>query len=859
MPARKKSTRSKSSSGAAKAAEAAREAELQGQATAREFVCDNEALLRRQLNEEEHAAFEATRFQEAEARHTTAQSVSQAQFEAREHALTVELQQKTEALQTAQATLIQLQQAGDMLETEKASALRRVALLSNELELAQVNAVESERRAASADHGHQDALRKLEDEFDALQQKHHELTAQHAALEAQLPQSAPTATTAAPDNTRGSTDEANEETASVPAVPPSDAETAALLRVMQTEVERYKATATRLQEELTHARTEEEKSNLLVGVLNTQLESVREDNKRLHELSTKRQAETEAAGQVRREAQEARQAALTEMDHALSTASVRQRQLELEVDVHRTEAGKLSKELSALRDEHAALQTELAEVTQKAAQQAQSDLATNVAMQAELANQTKDLELALKAKAAAEDEKFNHKILTRAELDSLRTRLQRLQETMERKDREAFETIAVLRADASKQQTVHEQEAKGHATAIADLQTKLHAATSHREALQRELTELQSSSKQREQELYEELTSVTAHHSAAAEELERVRAAAAKKDAEYTHNFVCLTAERENLKTKLNEMIETAEQHRRTHAEIVGRMRAQTEELKAQLAADAEAQQSACAKETARADMAERNVRRLQDHVRDLEYNTHMGKESHGEAVKTLQAESRDLRSELSIAKRTIDRLETALGDLASHRQLCELNDRLTSELEKAQHTITALNGKVAVLKMEAETMGGFTVRKVQEEKEQLMRRLRQVEQRYRLMAPLFAQLRAFSESRLSPAIHPELFAALKTYDQETSFTPRGSLTGSAVDAEVQQTEKMAARVAAAAGASDGTTTIPAVMQPRPPSATAVNAKPRVTLRKPQSTRSSIVVTGVSAPVANADRLPVIA
>ncbi|KPA81622.1 hypothetical protein ABB37_03950 [Leptomonas pyrrhocoris] len=851
MPAKKKGARSKSAGGAAAKGDAAHDALLQRQAEDREFVRGNETSLRRQIDEEERSTFEAYRRQEAVTRHRVEEAVRKAQFEARENELVEEVKQKAEQLQETQEALSRLQQASELLQSEKASALRRIALLSNELELAQVNVVELERRATSADQGHRDALKKLEGEFDALQQKYHELEAQYAALESQM--------VAKASEAAANEEKAAAEEGQTPEMPPGEAEKAALLRVMQTEVERYKATATQLQEDLTHARREEEKSNLLVGVLNTQLESVREDNRRLHELSLKRASEVEAAGQVRREAQEARRTALAEMDQALSTAAVQQRQLQLELDVHRKEAEKLAKELSALREEHAALTEELAQLTQKAAQQAQSDLATNVAMQAELANQKKDLELALKAKAAAEDEKFNHKLLTRAEIESLKARLQRLQETMERNDRESFETITVLRADAAKQESMSEQETKEHLAEVTDLHEKLLLTLKQNEALLNALDTLQKTSTQREHDLYEQLTSITAHHTTSSEELERLRTSATQKEAEYTHNFVCMNAERENLRTKLNEMTEASAEYTRMHSETVEQMRMQMEELKSRLTAEAEAHKSACAKESARADVAERNTHRLQDHVRDLEYNVRLGNESHDEAVKTLQAESRDLRSELSIAKRTIVRLENALGDLASYRQLTELNDRLTKDYEKAQQTITALNGKVVLLQNEADTMGGYTVRKAQEEKEQLTRRLRQVERRYKLMAPPFNQLRSFAESRLSPALHTELIAALEAFDQESAFISKYGVTDGTVTNEVKPSENKAAAESAAAETTDFVSTIPSVAKPRLPSAPQTDEKARYTLRKPQSIRSGIIAARTNAAAESRDRLPAIA
>ncbi|KAK7194027.1 hypothetical protein NESM_000315100 [Novymonas esmeraldas] len=865
MPA-KKAGRAKSSPAiAAREAELVQETELMRQETQRERLRNEECELRQRIEEEEGKLLEAHRVRERDIHNTLAEAERQAHYAAKEREMAASVAQKVQELQEAQAMLGLKVQENDLLEKEKASALRRVALLTNELELAQLRHTEAQQSATAADLVHQESQRRWEAEYDALQQAYQELGMRHASMELEHARAtsaaeAAAATPADADAEKAATAKTGTAAAAAAAASSSDGETAMLLRVMQTEVERYKATAVQLQEEVTHVRKEEERSNLLVGILNTQLESVREDNKRLHDLAQKRQAELEAAGQLRRDANEARQSALTEMQQTLSAAAVHQRQLELELDVHRKEAEKLTAELSEARRECVALKDELKAASRQATQQAHADHATNTAMQAELANQRKDLELALKAKETAEDDKFNHKILTRAEIDSLKARLQRLQETMERKDREAFETIAVLKADLAKQESSSVQLSHEHGLNLSALQAHVASTESERDSLRAGLDSLQQSSRRREQELYEQLTQVTARHTAASEELERLRADTAQKESDYTHNTICLNAERENLRTKISEMTEAAAQQLLTHATEVEQLRSETEQLESHLTAESRTQKAACTRERERADMAERNVRRLQDTIHAMEEAAHSDGVTHSEAVKALQAESRDLRSELGIARRTIERLECAIGDQAGYRQLTELNDKLTKELQAQQRSAATLGDKAVALQIEAETMGGYKVKKAQEERELMARRLQQTERRYRLLVPLFAQLRVLVETHLASYLHPELYAALEEYDRQTSLQPThtakthhkgggaAALDGAAADAAVA--------TAAAPSHENYAATLPTAMQPRRPSSPSAS---RNGFFKGPAIRSSRITTGTDADYPASARLPPIA
>ncbi|GET93630.1 hypothetical protein, conserved [Leishmania tarentolae] len=853
MPA-KKAGRGKSLALAAREAELAQEAELLRKETEKGRIRNEECEVRQIIEEEWRKLLEAHRSRERDVRNTLADVERKAYYDAKEREIAVTVAQKVQELQEVQATLALKVQENDLLEKEKASALRRVSLLTNELELMQLRCMDSQQRMAEVDQAHQETQRKWEMDYDALQQAHQELEMKFSALELEQAKAKSAAEAAA--SAKEEEDTLTKKSAAVASS--EDEETVMLLRVMQTETERYKATATELQAEVDHARKQEEKSNLLVGILNTQLESVREDNKRLHELAQKRQAELEAAGQLRHDAEEARRSALTEMMQALSAASVQQRQLELELDVHRTEAEKLNVELSEVRQECAALKEELTSVSHKAVQQAKNDHATNTAMQADLNNQKKDLEIALKAKEKAEDEKFNHRLLTRAEIDSLKTRLQRLQETTERKDRESSETIAVLKADIAKQEATTAQLLREHELDTNALRTKLTTTETERDFLRSALDSLKESSSKREKELYEQLTEVTAHHTTACEELERLRVHNARKDSEYVHNTIYLNAECENLKTKISEMTDAATQQRRNHANHVEQLRAEAEQLKSRLTEELHTQQSLHARECERADMAERNVRRLQEHIREMEQESRVTGTKHNEAVKALQAESRDLRSELSIAKRTIERLECAIGDQAGYRQLTELNDKLTKELQAYQRNVATLRDKTVALQVEAETMGGYKVKKAQEEKELMARRLQQTERRYRLLVPLFAQLRDLVENYLASYVHPELYAALKDYDRQTSLLPSNSTgsckeTGGALGIAVTAaTTETTAPVAEAAVQEDYAATTPAALQPCRPSSPNTGS----TRLKNHLIRPSRIVTGTDVEYAACDRLP---
>lgn len=802
MPAKKKA--SKSAAVLAKEQQLAHEAELLRMEQEKERLRNEERELRQRIEEEEGRALEAHRVREAEISCAIAEKERKAYYVAREQELLSQVAQKEQELQESKAKYSLLEQSNQMMETEKASAARRIAMLNNELELAQVKLLEAEERITDQDEANISAQRQLEAELDTLQQNYAEVSARgkildqsRKELQEKIEKLEEAAVSAPPEPTLpasmrlSSTGEQN-----------PDVETAALLNLLRSEVEKYKMTATNLRTDLDRQEREGEKTNLLVGVLNTQLEAVREDNKHLHEMILKRQGEMDATYRLLEEVKGQKQELIEEMERTMSAAAVQQRQLQLELDVHRDQASKLTEELTNSKKQYAVLTEEHKDLATRSTAREQTDYEANVSMKLELEKLRFDLKQALSAKETAEEERHNHKLLTRSEIDSLKSRLQKMEETMERKDREAFETIAVLRADQVKLENVNSQQAKEHQFEEEQLKNSLSTACNERDAVQAKLDELHASSTKREKELYEQLTSVTARQTVGSEEVERLRTDLQKREAEYTNNSIFLNAECENLKTQLNDLKETSEEHRRKHLQQVERLQGELSVLGDRMEHEKAAAQNVLTREIERADMAERNVRRLQDRILEMEDTGRLNELKHGDAVKCLQTENRELRSELGIGKRTIQRLETAIGDQAGYRQLTELNDKLTKEVDSYRSTVKELTNTVTALRSEENVMNGFKVHKLQGEKETLTRRLKQIEHRYLIMAPLFAKMRVVvAEAHPPTPLVLELRDALEFYD-----------------AQAQLATSIIVTSVTNATATDCTATLPKMIQPRPPS-----------------------------------------
>lgn len=761
--------KAKSAAIVAKEAELTREAELLRLQQVQERIRNEELQVRQRIEEEEHKLLEHLRIREQTIANSIAERARQSTFDAMEKELLETVERKERDIQELRAKVHGQQVAQEDLARERESALRRTAMLNNELELVQTKLLESEAKLTAQERANQEAQEHFSKQYDELQLAlsttrgaHVFLQKQHQELmeEVERQVEATAAITLAEQLTPEKILEM--DPSELPKSTGVDTEMAVLFKVLHGEVGKYKEKAVQLQAELDAKVRDDEKSSLLVGILNTQLDSVREDNKRLHTSMQSRQKEVEVIQLSLQEEKKKSKELYQTMDRATSESAVHHRQLQLEIGVHKAQVEELTKRLGEVQHEHLLLEAEHKDLVLRSTSREQEDFKTNVAMKAELLKQKEDLANVLKEKQAMQDEAFQYKVLNRAEMDSLKVRLRKFEEEMERKERESYETTTVLRADVEKLKNEKKLLLDSTTAEKNRLTSDLERYVKSLNEVERELTELRRHSTQVQKDLYEKLTHMTACHDSKHEEVIRLREELEKKETEYTNNAIFLNAKNENYRSTLEAMEKDAEERRIAHLNHVESL---TQELTAlQNHVMTELQQSDEAKKVQedRAERAERNAHRLQEEVRRLMGETKQLKDTKAAEILHHNRELREFQGELSMAKRTIERLEGTLGDQVSYKQMTELNEKLSDENTTYKTQIQNLNSTIASMKLESDYMKELRVSRMGEVMEQLRQRNNQLEYLHKLTIPLLTELRAIVQQH---GMTRAMQSALERYD----------------------------------------------------------------------------------------------
>lgn len=761
--------KAKSAAIVAKEAELTREAELLRLQQVQERLRNEELQVRQRIEEEEHKLLEHLRIREQTIANSIAERARQSRFEVMEKELLETVERKDRDIQELRAKVLGQQVAQEDLERERESALRRTAMLNNELELVQMKLLESETQLTAQERANQEAREHFAKQYDELQLAlsttrgaHVFLQKQHQELMEEVERQA--AATAAITLAEQLTPEKilEMDASELPTPAGVDTEMTVLFKVLHGEVGKYKEKALQLQAELDAKVRDDEKSSLLVGILNTQLDSVREDNKRLHASMQSRQKEVEIVQLTLEEEKKKSKELYQTMDRTTSESAVHHRQLELEIGVHKAQVEELTKRLGEVQHEHLLLEAEHKELVVRSTSREQEDFKTNVAMKAELLKQKEDLAQVLKEKQAMQDEGFQFKVLTRAEMDSLKVRLRKFEEEMERKDRESYETTTVLRGDVEKLKNEKKLLLDSTTAEKNRLTSDLERYVKSLDQSERELTELRRHSTQVQKDLYEKLTHMTACHDSKHGEVIRLREELEKKETEYTNNAIFLNAKNENYRSTVEAMEKEAEKRRNEHLDHVESLTQELTALQNHVAKELQQSDSAKQVQEDRAERAERNVHRLQEEVRHLMGETKQLKDTKAAEVLHHNREIRELQGELSMAKRTIERLEGTLGDQVSYKQMTELNEKLSDENSTFKQQIHNLNSTIAGMKLESDYLKDLRVSRMGEDMEKLRQRNNQLEYLHKLTIPLLTELRAIVQQHgMTRAMH----SALERFD----------------------------------------------------------------------------------------------
>ncbi|RNF08620.1 hypothetical protein TraAM80_02646 [Trypanosoma rangeli] len=738
MPAKKKSAAHDAEKG-----ELLRQAELRKLAEEQERLHKLETEARQRLEGEWRRALDDECQRQMEIRRAITDWELKLTFEVREQQLRDDLERKDCECRELRAKLNGLQLSVETMMQDRESALRRVAMLSNELELAQMKSVEAEaafdekiretyarlREVESLRDESVDAYSGLKMECERLKRGNEEIQAKLdavqaaqatdlSAIDAQLLQVHPQST---------------------------DAETALLLKVLNEEVEKHRETVRLLQSELERKGRDDEKGSVLISLLNSQLESSRDECKRLHELSTDRRRELEAVQSLLDGEREKTKTLYRDLDKAYAEATVERRQFTLEIGVHKAQVGELTNTLERVNAELSELKEQFDAHRAKAAEREQYDFQVNVSLKGEVEQLKKDLNKMVEEMRIAGDDAYTKKALLRAEIESLKIRLQKLQENAEKNEREAFETIAVLRATTERLQEEKVTMVRTTEEDTRKLRDNLTSLAAARDALQALFDKLKAQKEEVEKDLFEKLLRMTANHDRLHEDLQQARTAYAAREKEFVENAIFLNAEKETLKSTVEELTEKLARRTQEHAQHVQSITEELTALKARAEKQLKAHQSAQRSETERASNAEAEVQALKRQVAELELLLATRRRERDEMEQAMKCEIRELRLELNAAKRTIERFECALGD-TSYKSLCEANDRMRRDLEQQREKVAVLNDTIASMKVESTVMESYKEKMLADKNERYSRRVQQLEALRQIMNPLFFELRSIVE-----------------------------------------------------------------------------------------------------------------
>uniref|UniRef100_A0A7S1I8R8 Uncharacterized protein n=1 Tax=Eutreptiella gymnastica TaxID=73025 RepID=A0A7S1I8R8_9EUGL len=520
-----------------------------------------------------------------------------------------------------------------------------------------------------------------------------------------------------------------------------ETESAMLMQLLHTELDKYKAQATQLEADLDRRHREDVKHTIMLGLLNSQIDQHCDENQSLSDVVHQQKNTIDKLEQQLQAEQQKRKA--------------------LEQEQERLEA-ELKSKTESFEDQIAALKQLLDETT-----------SLNGRLQADMdLTKTKYLELQEDA-AAATKKAFEQKILLQSEVDAHRAQAEKHKAALETYKKEHAAAHAALQAEldtvqglyARAQEAGEASHAKDFET-ITSLQTKGEDLAQHNRRL---LEELARKSKQWDVEKVDLAAEAELHKSKLRQEQE-IAAARERHHFETTTRLQkeveVLTDEEAALQQKLQQANEAAvakevqhntemealqlrlEQQKASAAEAKQQHEAQVSELEAQWAAhkaDFEAQVAEW-KEKHRF-MVERRQKtkgkkqQFRSNAAALEQRLQEQSEAHGEYTAQMQAVEDKLRTEIAGYRDSIAKLEADIKKNYNFKLLAGQNEFLKSDVEAFRNQNLRLQDTMADMQAEIDRLAEANTTGAYEQNKAVMARVRELERDHRMLQPLMSEL----------------------------------------------------------------------------------------------------------------------
>mmetsp|Transcript_31337 Transcript_31337/g.56311 ORF Transcript_31337/g.56311 Transcript_31337/m.56311 type:complete len:725 (-) Transcript_31337:74-2248(-) len=548
-----------------------------------------------------------------------------------------------------------------------------------------------------------------------------------------------------------------------------DTENTTIMKLLHTELDKYKQQAAELQAELEQTQRDDVKNTIMLGLLNSQLDAAKDDARRSSDLifDYKKKVElleTRLEETVQKMLQLEDDVARITKDNAAQCD-----QLLREINGHKLKIeqvdilnGRLQSELEMVKSQHTELQT-----SSEAREREQFE--TNVILKTEGQHYK-----TLAAQHAADLEQLQREMVEKSSyqqsiINALKTKVMQLQELHESSEKAAFETLTTTKSELTavqlKWEALQEESRRAEEDYIEQNQSLKTMLAAEKQRHEQSIT----IADKKETEFFKQITRLTTEVDALESQVQHSTALHEKKDREYMEKTIVLNSENESLKRQLSVLTEEIDATKKQGEARDIQRETEIALLKQQLVDTEEAHVNIHkGDEEARAE--------LQSTLKGAHLQIDQVKEEVVKKDLELQAEKRSLENRVDVLEseieghlETIKRLEESIADNYNHKILAEQNETLQTEIESYKNQIKNVNNTLATMKIESDILDNYKTKVLNEQNDQHLKRIAELEREHKLIAPVMAELIATLQKH---GLHTSLKGDIEYY--KTKFLKGG-------------------------------------------------------------------------------------
>jgi hypothetical protein len=695
---------------------------------------DEEDRLRKDEEEAKRQAADAQRRRDDEERRAKEDEERRHREREREIQQLQLLEEKDKEINDLNEKVFALNRSFGGVQTELEQESRRAASLTNELEVTQMKLVEYEHEMERRDNAAKLVQRKSDEDASQLRMQ---LEVSHQNTEKYMVECE-----GLRSRLRDETESLRTEIAQLRTdKEKDDTENTILMKLLHTELDKYKQQTQHLQGDLERKEREDVKNTIMLGLLNSQLDSNREENKRLSEMLNDYRKRVEVLEKKLDAATQNISSFETSTERTARETTLMKDQLIREIDMHKAKVELLTASQARLNEELDTTKSQFLNYQSDAERRDKESFEKNVILKSELEHLRRQFHDLTAAKKDLEDKSFEQNAKQKSEIESLKLRNTKLTETIEKNDKTAFEALTVDKAEIDTLKAKLEHMTQDAREAEKSNFSKLTELRGDLEVEKTSNAQLKILSERKEREYFEQLTKLTAELDLQHRQLIQLQTLHEKKDKEYVETTIFGNSEKENLKNKIAMLEEKAERTSREHNEYAVKMQQQISVLNKQIEENSIQHTASIRVEGEKQIQIEQELKAAQGRVRQLEEDHARKDKDNWDRSNAYKAEVASLRNEVDGYKQMVEKLEGSIAENYNFKILAEQNEMLKADLQSYKNQISNLNNTIATMKVEADILDNYKTKVLQEQNEAYLRRIQDLEKESKMVTPLMNEL----------------------------------------------------------------------------------------------------------------------